>query len=109
MANDLDRLQATLKAEAARLDERSRQVRQDVVAAETRAATLDNRAAEIEREEQLLAAERARMGGDLDGTRGRLEASETRAAAARDETERLARLLIETTPASSVMEPSQAA
>ena len=33
-ANDLDRLQATLKAEAAQLDERSRQLRHDVVASE---------------------------------------------------------------------------
>ena len=58
MAGDLGRLQATLQAEAVRLDEFSRQVRQDAVSAEMRAAVLDDRAAEIEREEQIVGADR---------------------------------------------------
>ena len=49
-ARDLERMQATLTAEAARVDEASCRVRRDVLAAEARAATLDNRASEVERE-----------------------------------------------------------
>jgi chromosome segregation ATPase len=109
MANDLSRLQATIKTEAGRLDERSRQVRQDIVALEARAAVLDNRAAEIEREEQVVAAERERTGGDLDAARARQDAAEARAAAARDEAERLARLLIDSAPQATAAESSQAA
>jgi chromosome segregation ATPase len=108
-ANDLDRLQATLKAEAAQLDERSRQLRHDVVASEARTAVLDNRAAEIEREEQVVAAERERSAGDLDAARARQEIAEAKTAAAQDKAERLARLLIDATPASAVIESSQAA
>ena len=107
-ANDLDRLQATLKAEAAQLDERSRQLRHDVVASEARTAVLDNRAAEIEREEQVVAAERERSAGDLDAARARQEIAEAKTAAARDEAERLARLLIDAGPQAAAADSSQA-
>ena len=109
MAHDLGRLQATLKAEAARLDERSRQVRLDFVAGEARAAVLDDRAAEIEREERVVAAERIRTAGDLDAARARLEAIETRMAIAKDEAERLARLLIDAAAQPATTESNQAA
>jgi hypothetical protein len=107
-ARDLVRLQATLSAEAARLDEVSRQVRQDLLAAEARAAQLDQRAAEIEREELAVVAERARTAGEVDAARARQDAAELRLAQARDEADRIARLLMETPPAVA-QQPSQAA
>jgi hypothetical protein len=106
-AQYLERLQATLGAEAIRLDDLSRTVRQDLLANEARAAVLDNRAAEVEREEQLLTAERARMGGELDSARARQDAAELRAIVAKEEAERLAKLLIESPPVAT--QPSQAA
>jgi hypothetical protein len=109
MARDLGRLQATLATEAARVDEVSRRVRQDAIAAESRSAVLDDRAAEVEREEQLVAAERARIAGELDVGRVRQDAAEQRVAELRDEAERLARLLIDTAPIKTEAHPSQAA
>ncbi|HEX4589264.1 MAG TPA: hypothetical protein VH120_05010 [Gemmataceae bacterium] len=108
-ARDLERLQATLTAEAVRLDEVSGRVRRDMIAAEARAAILDNRAAEVEREEQLFAAEKARAAGEMLAVRARHEAAELQAAAAREEAERLARLLIDAVPPAMPVQPSQAA
>jgi hypothetical protein len=108
-ARELERLQATQTAEAARLDEASRRVRHDRIAAEARAAVLDNRAAEVEREEQCLAAERTRAALDLDVARSRQDTAELRAAAAQQEAERLARLLIESGPANVAAPAGQAA
>jgi hypothetical protein len=107
-ARYLERLQATVKTEAVRLDETSRRVRQDLVNSEARAALLDNRAAEVEREEQSLEAERSRLAGELDAARAREAVAEARAAGLRDETERLARLLIDAEPSPS-LPSSQAA
>lgn len=108
-ARELERLQATVTAEAVRQDDVSRRLRYEVLAAEMRAAALDNRAAEVEREEQALAAERAQMAGELDAARVRQDAAEMRAVELRDEAERLARLLIDAAPVTVPAPPSQAA
>jgi hypothetical protein len=107
-ARYLERLQATAQAEAVRIDETSRRLRQDTVNAEARAALLDNRAAEVEREEQSLEAERLRLAGELDASRAREAAAEARAEGLRAEAERLARLLIDAGPSPALL-PSQAA
>jgi hypothetical protein len=107
-ARYLERLQATVTAEATRIDETSRRVRQDALTREARAALLDNRAAEVEREEQSLVAERSRVAGELDAARAGQEAAESRAAALREEAERIARLLIDAVPSPAV-HSSQAA
>ena len=80
----------------------------ETLAAEARAAVLDNRAAEVEREEQSLAAERAQMAGELDAARARQDNAKARAAL-RDEAERLARLLIDAAPVVMPAKPGQAA
>ena len=69
---------------------------------------MDDRAAEVEREERGLAAERDRSSSESDMIRGRWERAETRAAGLRDEVDRLARLLIDAGPAAEA-EPGQAA
>jgi hypothetical protein len=108
-ARELERMQATLTAEAVRVDEASRRVRRDLLTAEARAAVLDNRAAEVEREEHAVVAERTQMAGDLDVARERRLEAERRAAELRDEVERLARLLIDAVPEVGDVSPSQAA
>jgi hypothetical protein len=107
-ARYLERLQATVTAEATRIDETGRRVRQDLVNAEARKAQLDNRASEVEREEQSMAAEHSRMAGDLDAARARQAAAEARAERLREEVERIARLLIDAAP-SPIIQPGQAA
>jgi hypothetical protein len=108
-ARELERMQATLTAEAARVDEASAAARRAVLAAEARAVTLDKRAAEVEREEQCVVAERTQTAGELDAARERQWAAERRAAALRDEIERLARLLIDAGPGKEELPASQAA
>jgi hypothetical protein len=108
-ARGLDRLQATIVAEAARVDDLSQRVRREMLAAEGRAAALDDRAAEIEREHEALAAERARMAGELDVARARQDAAELQTVTLREEAERLARLLIDVEPPAPAAQQSQAA
>jgi chromosome segregation ATPase len=95
LARELERLRATVEAAAARLDDRSRRARQEVQQAAASRAALDDRAAEIEREELALEAERARAEGQLAQGRARWERAERRAEELRDEVERVARLLID--------------
>lgn len=108
-ARELERMQATLTAEAVRVDDVSRRVRREMISAETRAVALDDRAAEVEREEHAVVAERSQMAGDLDAARERQASAERRAAELRGEVDRLARLLIDAAPDVAESQPSQAA
>jgi hypothetical protein len=94
-ARELQRLRATIAVEAARIDERSQQVRQEQGIAAEQSARLDERAVEVERDELRLKAERAVVEELVARERSARQMAEQRAAEMREEIERLARLLID--------------